>query len=66
MIELDFYHRCWLELKQRNPRLRKRMDEVEVTLAGLQKPIPFVPYAAINSDKKSADNEPPEKIGKIV
>lgn len=33
-----FYHQCWLRLKCRYPRLRKRMEEIELWVAGLGLP----------------------------
>lgn len=32
----DFFRRCWLTLKATNPRLRKRMTEIECGLEGIR------------------------------
>ncbi|MHC4364804.1 MAG: hypothetical protein ACYSTJ_04975 [Planctomycetota bacterium] len=35
MLEDSFFRRCWLTLKATNPRLRKRMTEIECGIEGI-------------------------------
>lgn len=58
-METDFYHRCWLVLKTKYPRLRKRMDEVEMNLAGLSQ----LPVKTVRPKKDENDDE---SLGEIV
>jgi hypothetical protein len=53
MNDEAFYRRCWLTLKATNPRLRKRMTEIECGIEGIQvKEQTVLP----KSEKKDAEN----------
>ncbi len=56
----DFALKCWLTLKARHPRLRKRMDDIEISLVGL------LPPRTTSPRKNKDDKEPDEELGEVV
>jgi len=51
-----FFRRCWLTLKATNPRLRKRMTEIECGLEGIrvreQEPLPVKIKSKVKQDDR--------------
>lgn len=52
----DFFRRCWLILKATNPRMRKRMTEIECGIEGIKIREQTV-LPAKESKKKDADEK---------
>jgi hypothetical protein len=48
----EFFRRCWLTLKATNPRLRKRMTEIECGIEGIRVREQILPK---KSEKKNAE-----------
>ena len=52
-----FFHKCWLEMKHRHPRLRKRMDDIELTVGGLKTEVYDLAAMKKGSEPNEDDSE---------
>lgn len=55
----EYFMKCWLTAKAKYPRLRKRMDEIEIEIGGLLPPRRITP-------RKDNDEKSDEKLGEVV
>lgn len=64
--KMEFFHKAWMLLKAENPRLQKRMTELEIRLAGTSPPYPKALLTTGRPLSTNQANEPEKDDIQIV